>query len=124
MAEVTPTVSIAGKLTKADAKKIIEEAGGRPFALVAPAVTEIEGWDGTTFKDTSAFNGCKNLVSVSLPAATSIGKHAFENCAGLTSISLPVATEIGEQAFSMNYSLARISVPAATHLVNSPLIRL
>ena len=84
MAEVTPTVSIAGKLTKADAKKLIEEAGGRPFALVAPAVTEIEGWDGTTFKDTSAFNGCKNLVSVSLPAATSIGKHAFENCTGLT----------------------------------------
>ena len=37
------TVSITGKLTKADAAPIAAEFGGRPFSLVeAPFVTEVE----------------------------------------------------------------------------------
>ena len=43
MAELIHTVSIEGKLTRAEAKRILEEVGGRPFSLVAPLVTEVEG---------------------------------------------------------------------------------
>ena len=49
-----------------------------------------------------AFNGCKNLVNVSIPNnITSIGTHAFDGCESLKSIEIPTSiTSIGATAFT------------------------
>lgn len=47
----------------------------------------------------SAFRECGNLVSVDLPAATSIGNDAFNSCSALTTANFPVATSISTYAF-------------------------
>ena len=49
----------------------------------------------------SAFSGCSNLTSISLPnSVTYIGKNAFYGCSRLTSITIPNSvTEIGTDAF-------------------------
>ncbi|MDO4824270.1 MAG: leucine-rich repeat domain-containing protein, partial [Bacteroidales bacterium] len=49
----------------------------------------------------SAFNGCKVLSSITIPASvTSIGQSAFSGCSALSSITIPASvTSIGKQAF-------------------------
>lgn len=49
----------------------------------------------------TAFSGCSELTSVSIPnSVTSIGEHAFYDCSGLTSITIPNSvTNIGFNAF-------------------------
>lgn len=51
-------------------------------------------YNGVTYQVTSikgsAFRGCKNLTSISIPnSVTSIGKYAFSRCNGLTSVYIP-----------------------------------
>jgi len=57
-----------------------------------------------------AFNSCKNLTQIALPAGLkTIGDYAFSG-AGLTSIDIPASVEeIGGSAFFTNYSLADIT---------------
>ena len=61
----------------------------------------------------SAFCGCSELTSVSIPSSvTSIGQNAFSGCSGLTSVSIPNSvTSIGSGAFEGCSSLASISIP-------------
>ena len=80
-----------------------------------------------------AFNGCKNLTSLSapkvqtvgvfafyatglsaldLPQAETIGENAFAVCAGLTSVKLPKATSIGNYAFRFDSKLASVALTA------------
>ena len=66
-----------------------------------------------TYIDTSAFTGCTDLTSVTIPnSVTSIGSYAFINCAGLTSVEIPDSvTSIGDYAFGNCTGLTSITIP-------------
>ena len=61
----------------------------------------------------SAFYGCSDLTSISIPnSVTSIGSSAFRECSGLTSVSIPNSvTSIGNIAFSGCRGLTSITIP-------------
>ena len=61
----------------------------------------------------SALNGCKNLVSVTIPdSVTNIAASAFSGCESLTTIRLPSGiTEISAYAFNECKSLKSITIP-------------
>ena len=61
---------------------------------------------------TSAFQGCKNLTSVSIPdSVTSIEPSAFGGCTGLTSITIPDSViSIGNEAFGGCYNLTSLTI--------------
>ena len=60
-----------------------------------------------------AFYGCTSLTSIIIPeSVTSIGDGAFENCSGLTSVVIPGSvTGISESAFAYCRSLASVDIP-------------
>ena len=60
--------------------------------------------------DANAFNGCRHLSLINLPARLeSIGDHAFTGCINLVSINLPEnLVSIGEKAFYECYKLVEI----------------
>ena len=64
----------------------------------------------------NAFGGCNSLTTIDLPAATSIGSNAFYHCSILATLDLPAATSIGYEAFSNCSSLTTVSLPAATSI--------
>ncbi len=59
-----------------------------------------------------AFAGCRNLNSVSLPACTMVRYAAFEACGSLNSVSLPACTTVGDFAFRDCGNLSSVSLPA------------
>lgn len=64
--------------------------------------------------DTSAFQSCSFLTSVSFPACTRVNKYAFNRCSSLTNISLPACTSVEDSAFNGCSSLTSLSLPACT----------
>ena len=74
---------------------------------------ELQYFTGLTSIDDRAFNGCRDLTSITIPnSVTSIGSGAFSGCSGLTSITIPNSvTSIGENAFSDCSGLTSITVP-------------
>ena len=68
--------------------------------------------DVTTIGD-NAFEGCNNLMSVSIPeSVTSIGNYAFYGCINLTSITIPNSVnEIFQQAFDGCSNLISVTIP-------------
>ncbi|MBP5308772.1 MAG: leucine-rich repeat domain-containing protein, partial [Clostridia bacterium] len=68
--------------------------------------------DGVTDIPSNAFEDCKYLIIVEIPASvTKIGYRAFFGCDNLTRISFPAnVAEIGEEAFALCYNLASIKV--------------
>jgi hypothetical protein len=79
-------------------------------------VTRVVAGDGVRSIGVSAFNGCRSLVSASMPAATSIGNSAFNYCDSLVSLEMPAAASIGIGAFSRCESLESASMPAAVSI--------
>ncbi len=73
---------------------------------------EIKYFTGLKTIDDYAFDGCKNLISLTIPASvTSIGSHAFLSCTGLTSITIPNGvTSIGYEAFRGCTGLTSVTV--------------
>ena len=69
----------------------------------------------------SAFFGCRNLTSITIPeGVTSIGDYAFNNCSGLTEITLPsTLTSIGAWAFQYCSSLTSVSLPSTLTEIGS-----
>ena len=82
---------------------------------IPPYVTNPD--DGIGYEVTeigeSAFNGCYNLTSISIPdGVTTIGNDAFGNCSSLTTINIPDGvTSIGRHAFMDCRSLTSITIP-------------
>lgn len=68
----------------------------------------------------SAFAGCKNLTSVTIPnSVTQIGDRAFQECSSLTSITIPNSvTDLGFSAFAYDYNLISVNIP--TNLTSIP----
>ena len=60
----------------------------------------------------SAFSGCSNITSVTIPnSVTSIEAYAFQNCSSLTSIIIPNSvTSIGNNAFNGCTNLSSVSI--------------
>ena len=61
----------------------------------------------------SAFSGCKDLTSVTIPnSVTKIEETAFANCIGLTSVKIPNSvTSIGQFAFYLCSGLTSVTIP-------------
>ena len=69
----------------------------------------------------SAFRGCANLTSITIPnSITSIGYCAFSGCSGLTSIEIPNSViSIGENAFSGCSGLTSVTIPNSVTIIES-----
>ena len=82
-----------------------------------PANTSLDIIDGTLSISSEAFNGCSNLVSITIPeSVTSIGKRAFSYCSALTSITIPESvTSVGESAFNACSSLQSVTWNVKNH---------
>lgn len=72
--------------------------------------------DGVTTIDSSAFNQCKSLTSITIPdSVTSIGSSAFSGCRGLTSVTIGSGvTSIGDQVTTNSYGIQSITINATT----------
>ena len=83
-------------------------------------------YNGKTYRVTSigefAFNGCRDLTSVTIGnRVTIIGESAFSGCRGLTSVIIPNrVTSIGDDAFSGCSGLTSVTIPSSvTSIGNS-----
>ena len=61
----------------------------------------------------SAFEGCSNLTSITIPnSVTSIGEGAFRGCSSLTSITIPNnVRSIGDRAFAGCSGFTSVTIP-------------
>ena len=88
----------------------------------SPVPPSQELWKNEKIKQPSnpsregAFSSCGNLVSVNIPAATTIGNNAFSGCNNLVDVNFPAVTSIGDYTFADCYSLTNVSFPAATSI--------
>lgn len=68
----------------------------------------------------NAFQGCKNLTSVTFkgaPSTITVGNNAFQNCVKLKSINLPAAKTIGSLAFDNCTSLEKLALEFGTEQI-------
>ena len=95
--------------------------------IIPDSVTCIGGWafdgckeltsvtipDGVTSIWDCAFWGCTSLTSICIPdSVTRIGKLAFRGCTGLTSVTIPDSvTSIGTYAFWECTNLTSVTIP-------------
>ncbi len=82
-------------------------------------ISEIIIPDGVTSIGASAFNICRSLTRVKLPAKLNeMGSGVFGDCSALASITLPeTLTEIPSSCFNGCSSLKRILIPASVKTV-------
>ena len=69
------------------------------------------------------FMGCTNLVSVSMPACTSIGSYAFYGCTKITSAVFPECTRVDDNAFFLCSRMTTISFPKCTIIYSNAFTR-
>ena len=74
---------------------------------------ELSYFTGLTSINSSAFQNCSSLTSVTIPnSVTSIGQSAFDGCTGLTSVTIPNSVmSIGNNAFSGCTGLTSVTIP-------------
>ena len=84
-----------------------------PWGQYTEKIKNVVIGDGVTNISSYAFNGCTNLISITMPdSVTSIGSDAFHNCTRLTSITIPDSvTSIGSNAFYGCTSLISVTIP-------------
>lgn len=101
-----------------DATTITIKEGTTEIASNAFSNTNLSSvtFSGTSLKKigSSAFSGCKNLTSLTLPnGVEEIGLAAFKGCSSLSSLSLPYSlTTIGAGAFGGCDALTTLTIPA------------
>lgn len=85
------------------------------------AIREIVMHDGIKAIGQFAFNRCKNLKTITIPAATdTIGNNAFSECDSLSNITLPDGLKyLGDNAFSKCVSLREIALPDGLTTINA-----
>lgn len=90
---------------------VIESDSGTLLVGCANSVIPSDG--SVTAIGNYAFQGCKNLLSVTISDyVTAIGNYAFDSCTGLTSVTLGKSvTTIGSYAFQGCENLLSITVP-------------
>ena len=83
--------------------------------IVIPSTVNYGGDLPVTGISESAFEGCSDLQSVTIPSSvTSIGVWAFRWCNSLPSITIPSSvTSIGDGAFERCSSLTSITIPSS-----------
>lgn len=103
---------------------------GLTVALNQP---KVEGWSGNDFLSAielgegvdsleyNAFNGCKNLTTVSMSSHLSyMGTYAFYGCTSLENIILPQGiTEVPSSTFNGCSALSSISIPKGVTTIGS-----
>ena len=77
--------------------------------IVDGSITEFNDDALTTLKD-GAFYGCKNLVSVNLPIATTMGSYAFQNCTNLKHIYGAKFTRLTQYCLFSTQKLKQLSI--------------
>ncbi len=102
---------------------IPEKISGYPVTAIGSKCFEKQSLKGVVIPETvtsignNAFQGCKNLTSVTFkgaPSTITVGNNAFQNCSSLKSINLPSAKKIGSLAFDSCTSLEKISLEFGT----------
>lgn len=83
-------------------------------ALIANTITSVTS-QAASVRD-RAFSSCTSVVSISLPAAKTIGKWAFMQCSKLATVNLPEATTLESSAFSSCPALTSVTIPKVTSL--------
>ena len=85
------------------------------------AIREIVMHDDIKAIGQFAFNRCKNLKTITIPAATdTIGNNAFSECDSLSNITLPEGLKyLGDNAFSKCVSLREIALPDGLTTINA-----
>ena len=86
---------------------------------VTEGTIEIINLDNSaSFVASKAFQDNKNIQTVNLPYATSVGNYAFYRCTSLSQVSLPMCSYIGNQVFYECSSLSQISIPMCSYIGN------
>ena len=86
---------------------------------VTEGMAEIINLDNSaSFVASGAFKG-KNIQTVNLPYATSVGYSAFQSCFSLSQVSLPMCSYIDREAFFNCSSLSQISLPMCSYIGNT-----
>ena len=102
---------------------IPEKIGGYSVVAIGGKCFEKQSLKGVVIPETvtsignNAFQGCKNLTSVTFkgaPATITVGNNAFQNCSSLKFINLPATKKIGSLAFDSCTSLEKISLELGT----------
>ena len=101
----------------------VKTVGGSHIEIPSNVIIPTRYMDGNVIAIADgAFQGCKDLISITLPQNTvRIGSNAFNGCTGLTFIDIPAkVVYMGENAFAGCSSLEKINVNAAASSLNWP----
>lgn len=93
--------------------------GQAPWLASSTSIKYIVVKPGVTSIGSCAFDSCKDVISVELPASLqSIEKSAFIQCSSLESIEIPFAvTDIGDDAFAYCGNLKKVKLPEALKII-------
>ncbi len=109
--EATGTLTISGTGDMTDYS--YDSYSSAPWKSKWASIKTAKISEGVTSIGDHAFDGCKNLTSITIPdGVTSIGDSAFMDCYRITDITIPDSvTTIGDHAFQLCQSLTSITVP-------------
>ena len=106
-------------LQRVEIPKGVKKINSSTFS--SSAIREIVMHDDIKSIGQFAFNRCKNLKTITIPAATdTIGNNAFSECDSLSNIALPEGLKyLGNSAFSKCVSLREIALPDGLTNINA-----
>ena len=104
--------SVDGVLFSKDKTTLIRYPEGRTSGYSIP--------DSVLCIDTTAFNDCVNLTSVTIPNSVErIEWGGFIGCTGLKTVTLPKNVSLGGSAFSNCENLTRVTIPDGVTYLNN-----